>query len=638
MNADRAISAAMIPENNRFLMVDQPVAGGTISVDPPLSASGFLPGVSVTLTAAAAEMYVFDRWTGDVDDPLANPATVIMDADRQVGVRFHPPVRLVVTAGTGGSVTTEVVSAEPVKSVDALYPYGTKVRVTAIPAANYAFSRWTGPGAALLADPTEAAQELTLSGDIALEAVFESAFDVEAIEPAEAWIFGGITATIRGRGLRDGMVAQFDGVASPLYNASPDGTSAVVVVPSIADHAPDSLSLAVTVRVRDGEAETPGGTAFTFWRYRASQAGGILATAFALPDTAMSRLVPLLAENGDLDSAALEIPALMMNGPLYGIALLKRISAEDVRARAAIPAGSLAGSIIDAPGTQDASVAGLYDFSIYFYQASDAAVPAAGGQPTLQSADEGVRAALSRGRAPDGTPGAGTPLRISLPAGQSNLTYAILRAGLRAYGVTSRYDYLSGVESCEAPVTPRYESVLLDEEVTPMPAQVSSADTRPDTITVRVYGPGGFRLFQGALLSDRAAGLVRIAKINGLPGAAAKGAKSGGTVVTLHAAEGGLAYLDRVELVAGDGRRVTASETRFITQTGSDEYQFEFRVPKAGFTGVTDMYVYLKSDPGQPAVVLKRAFEYTPDSLGALPFFLMLLALLSVVIGLAFGL
>ena len=639
MDADRTLSAVMIPETNRFLLVDQPPAGGTITVDPPWSASGYLPGVSVTLTAVADSMYVFDRWTGDVDDPLANPASVIMDADRQVGAWFHSPVRLIVTAGIGGEVSVETVSSPTLsKSLDTLYPYGTKVRVTAIPAANYAFSAWTGPDAALLEDPAQPVQEITLSGNVALEAVFQTAFNVESIEPAEAWIFGGITATIRGHGLRDGMTALFDGVASTLYNAAPDGTSAVVVVPSLEDQAPDTLAVAVTVRVRDGAAETSGGTAFTFQRYRVSPSGGILATAFALPDTATGRRVPILAENGDLDTASLEIPALNLNGPLYGLVLLRRIAAADTKADMTVPSDSLAGSILDAPGTQDTGVAGLYDFSIYFYQTSADALPAAGGRPTLQSADDAVRAALSRGRTPDGTPSAGTPMRITLPAGQSDLTYAIQRTGLRVYGVASRYDYLSGVESYDVPVTPRYESVVLDDEVAPVPDLVSSADMRPDTVTARVYAPGGFRIFHGALLSERAAGLVRIAKVNGLPGAAARGARSGGTVLTLHAADGGLAYVDRVELVAEDGRRVTASDTQFITRTGADEYQFEFRVPRSGFTGVTDVYVYLKSDPGQPAVVLKRSFEYTPGPLGALPFFLMLLALLSVVIGLAFGL
>ncbi len=640
MNADRTVGAVMIPETNRYLLLDDPGPGGTISADPPLSAAGYLPGVAVTLAATANGLYVFDRWTGDVDDPQANPTVVVMDADRQVGALFHPPVRLVVTSGTGGTVSAETVPSgeTPAKNVDTLFPHGATVRLVATPAPRYVFSQWTGPGATLLADPTSPIQEITLSGDVTLEATFESSFDVEAVEPSWAWIFGGVTATIHGKGLRDGMTAMFDGVAATLYNAAPDGTSAVVEVPSFADRAPGLSSLTVTLRVRDGEAETPGGVTFTYLRYQASPTDGTLVMAFTLPDTSVPAVVPLLAENGDLDTATLEVPALNLAGPLHGIVLLRRIAAASAKVDTAVPSGSLAGSLIDAPGTLDAGVPGLYDFSVYFYQASGAERPSVGGKPTLESADATVTAALSRGRTPDGTPTSGTPLRITLPAGQSNLTYAILRAGLRTFGVVSRYDYLAGTESREEPVSPRYESVVLNEEINPTPDQVSAATARPETVTARVYAPGGFRLVQGALLSDRAAGLVKIAKVNGLPGATPRGPKAGGTVLTLHAAEGGLAYVDRVELVAADGRRVTVNESRFITRTGTDEYVFEFRVPRAGFTGVTDLYVYLESDPGQPAVVLQRAFEYTPNPLGAMPFFLLLLALLSVVIGLAFGL
>ncbi|HOQ90761.1 MAG TPA: hypothetical protein PLX03_11530, partial [Candidatus Hydrogenedentes bacterium] len=85
MNEDRTVGAVFIPETNYYLFVHQPEMGGEILADPQPSAAGYLPGVAVTLTAVADDLYVFDRWTGDVDDPQANPATVVMDADRDVG-------------------------------------------------------------------------------------------------------------------------------------------------------------------------------------------------------------------------------------------------------------------------------------------------------------------------------------------------------------------------------------------------------------------------------------------------------------------------------------------------------------------------------------------------------------------------
>ena len=49
----------------------------------------YLPGEEVTLTAhAQGGLYGFNHWQGDIDDPYANPTTIVMNSDESVVAVF----------------------------------------------------------------------------------------------------------------------------------------------------------------------------------------------------------------------------------------------------------------------------------------------------------------------------------------------------------------------------------------------------------------------------------------------------------------------------------------------------------------------------------------------------------------------
>ncbi len=66
-------------------------AGGSVALDPP--GGIYDQGTSVTLTATAAAGRIFANWDGDLAG-AANPASLVVDRDLQVGARFLAPVSL----------------------------------------------------------------------------------------------------------------------------------------------------------------------------------------------------------------------------------------------------------------------------------------------------------------------------------------------------------------------------------------------------------------------------------------------------------------------------------------------------------------------------------------------------------------
>ena len=72
------------PEYILNVTVD-PAGSGTVELDP--SGGTYPAGTTVTLTAYAAAGYTFDHWSGDLSGN-ANPATITMDADKNVTAHF----------------------------------------------------------------------------------------------------------------------------------------------------------------------------------------------------------------------------------------------------------------------------------------------------------------------------------------------------------------------------------------------------------------------------------------------------------------------------------------------------------------------------------------------------------------------
>ncbi|MEE8307808.1 MAG: InlB B-repeat-containing protein, partial [Gammaproteobacteria bacterium] len=106
---------------------------GSVTKSP--NQASYNHGETVTLEVAPNEGYSFTNWSGDLSDN-ANPATLLMDADKSVSAGFAlKAYSLTVTAGDG-SVTKSPAQAS--------YNHGETVTLEAVPITGYSFTNWSG--------------------------------------------------------------------------------------------------------------------------------------------------------------------------------------------------------------------------------------------------------------------------------------------------------------------------------------------------------------------------------------------------------------------------------------------------------------------------------------------------------------
>ncbi|MGZ3871490.1 MAG: InlB B-repeat-containing protein [Mucilaginibacter sp.] len=121
---------------------------GTVVKNPNLAA--YNSGATVQLTAKPAAGYAFISWSGDATGAV-NPLTVTMNANKNITANFAlippPTFTLAVTAVHGTVVKNPNLAA---------YNSGATVKLTATPAAGYAFTSWSG-------DATGAVNPLTVT-------------------------------------------------------------------------------------------------------------------------------------------------------------------------------------------------------------------------------------------------------------------------------------------------------------------------------------------------------------------------------------------------------------------------------------------------------------------------------------------
>jgi hypothetical protein len=109
--------------------------GGSVAFDPP--GGIYLSNAAVTATATASNGWTFLRWQG-ASSSTANPVTVTMNSSTNLMAVFGTTISP--TPPSGGSIALAPAQGP--------YPYGSTVRLIAIPASGKAFSRWfsfTGP-------------------------------------------------------------------------------------------------------------------------------------------------------------------------------------------------------------------------------------------------------------------------------------------------------------------------------------------------------------------------------------------------------------------------------------------------------------------------------------------------------------
>lgn len=144
---------------------------GTATANPATAT----PGTNVTLTATPADGYRFDKWTvvgGNVrlEDEAANPATFTMPAENVIiKAEFieaqDAEYTIAVTSDGNGTATANPATAPP----------GTTVTLTATPADEYRFGKWTvSSGDVQLQNATANPATFTMpAGNVEIRAEFE---------------------------------------------------------------------------------------------------------------------------------------------------------------------------------------------------------------------------------------------------------------------------------------------------------------------------------------------------------------------------------------------------------------------------------------------------------------------------------
>ncbi len=142
--------------DTRAWRLDLAATNGTIQANP--LKTYYDDGETVSLTPTAATGHRFAGWTVDLSG-TNQPGLVTFNAHKRVVALFEPiPYRLSLSA-TGGTIIRVPATAT--------YPYGSNVRLTAVPSPGYEFVRWSGAVASF-----ENPVDVPILGDTALTAHF----------------------------------------------------------------------------------------------------------------------------------------------------------------------------------------------------------------------------------------------------------------------------------------------------------------------------------------------------------------------------------------------------------------------------------------------------------------------------------
>jgi len=129
----------------------------------------------VTLTAAPADGYIFDHWSGDVEGTTPS-VSIDMSSDKTVTAHFDPVYDLTVDVEPVGT------ACEVKLSEEGPYKEDTEVILTAAPADGYIFNHWSGD-----AEGTTTSVGITMTSDKTVTAHFDPVYDLTVdVDPVEA--------------------------------------------------------------------------------------------------------------------------------------------------------------------------------------------------------------------------------------------------------------------------------------------------------------------------------------------------------------------------------------------------------------------------------------------------------------------
>jgi len=184
MNGNKDVTATFKP----IYTLTTSVASGSGSISP--SSGSYLSGTVVTLTATPASCWVFSSWSGALSG-ATNPTTLTMNSNKVVTATFTKPnYTLTATVPSGGGTITPASGSS--------YPCGTAITVTAIPAANYVFTGWSGALSGTT-NPTT----LTMNSNKAIAATFARTYSLTTavsgsgtVSPASGTYRSGVVVTL----------------------------------------------------------------------------------------------------------------------------------------------------------------------------------------------------------------------------------------------------------------------------------------------------------------------------------------------------------------------------------------------------------------------------------------------------------
>ena len=153
-------------------------------------------GQQISVTAAPAAEYVFDKWTGAASGS-DKTVSVTMDSDKSVTANFVKKKYALTTSVEGeGTVSEKVIKQGVANGTD--YNSGTVVELTAIPSSGWGFKEWTGD-----LTGTDNPVQITIDKAKTVKAVFEELppfyLDSNGVTiKARDWVTAGTTGQLGG--------------------------------------------------------------------------------------------------------------------------------------------------------------------------------------------------------------------------------------------------------------------------------------------------------------------------------------------------------------------------------------------------------------------------------------------------------
>ncbi|MDA1005596.1 MAG: hypothetical protein O3A87_03840, partial [Verrucomicrobia bacterium] len=165
MNSDKSITATFVRQLAVGILTGN---GGSVSVSP--DQSFYDEGSTVTLTAVAANGFVFSTWGGDASG-AANPLGVVVTQDLEISATFSAVATLATSVNGGGTIQQSPAGTQ--------FVLGTGLSLTAVAQPGWAFTGWTGALAG-----TTLSQSLVLNTNATVTANFARVFNVTSSVPA----------------------------------------------------------------------------------------------------------------------------------------------------------------------------------------------------------------------------------------------------------------------------------------------------------------------------------------------------------------------------------------------------------------------------------------------------------------------